>query len=241
MLVWPWRLLIPGSCKTYLSAQMQQGAPSLSGLAQTARTDGGGYWLADLTGIELNDPEEVRCVRAWSAMLDGGATEFVLPIWDLAQAPRPFAGRRQMLPGSPAPSLDYFSQDPSFGQPLIVAKVSGAQPLRSTTLGIAITQGRPVRGGERFSINDPVLGWRLYTIGQITGSAGGVQTCSIRPPLRAAVADQQALEFDVPRFQAKVVPGKAANLEPDLQQGRWGTVALNAMESLAASATGATS
>ena len=242
MIIWPWRLLIPSDMKTRLSAQVQAGSPSLSGLTQSARTDGGGFWMSDLTGITLYTPELVLCARAWAAMLDGGATEFVLPLWDLAQAPRPYVGGgRRMLPGRPAPSTDYFNQDPSFGQPMMVAQVSGAQPLRSTTLGIRMVMGSQLRGGEHFSINDPTLGWRLYRVGQITGTAYGIQTCSIRPPLRAPVTNGQTLEFDVPRYQAKIVPGKSDDLEPTLKQGRWGTVALYAMESLTSSSTGANS
>ncbi len=241
MIVWPWRLLLPSSCKTRLSAQVQAGPPSLSSLTQSSRTDGGGFWMSDLTGIQLLCPDQVRACRAWAAMLDAGATEFVLPLWDLAQAPRPYAGGAMMLPGAPAPSLDYFAQDPSFGQPLMVAVVSGAQALRSTSLDITMRQGSRLRGGEHFSLNHPTLGWRLYRVGQITGVAGSTYTCSIRPPLREAVADQLAVEFDVPRYQAKIATGKADDLEPSLDQGRWGTVALYAVESLAASASGATS
>ena len=241
MIVWPWRLLMSSSPKTRLSGQVQSGPPSLSSLTQTARTDGGGFWMSDLTGIQLLCPDQVRACRAWSAMLDAGATEFVLPLWDLAQAPRPYAGGTMMLPGSPAPSNDYFNQDPSFGQPLMVAVVSGARALRSTTIAIAIQRGSQLRGGEYFSLNHPTLGWRLYRVGQISGVTGSTYTCSIRPPLREAVADQLAVEFDVPRYQAKIAPGKADDLEPTLEQGRWATVALYAVESLMASASGATS
>ena len=242
MIVWPWRLLVAGSYRTWLSAQMQSGPPSLSGLTQTTRTDGGGFWMATQTGIQLREPWQVRAARAWSAMLDGGATEFVLPLWDLAQAPRPYVGGQlQMLPGRPARSEDYFGQDPSFGQPLMVAAVIGAQPLRSTTLVIVMKRGASLRGGEHFSLQHPTMGWRLYRVGQITGVDGtGTQfTCSIRPPLREAVADQTAVELDVPRFQAKLAPGKADDLEPDLKAGRWATVALSAVESFTPAEAGA--
>jgi hypothetical protein len=78
-----------------------------------------------------------------------------------------------------------------------VAAASAA--LRATRLAISIQQGSPLRGGERFSINHPTAGWRLYQVGAVNA---GVAT--LRPPLREAVDPGTWLEFDLPRCLMKL-------------------------------------
>jgi hypothetical protein len=200
------------------------GGTSLSGISQSGVANGGGYWQSDWTGIWLGSPDSILCLRAWSAELDGGGTQFVLPVFDLGQAPRPSIGLGWALPGSPAPSSDFFAQEPGFGLPLIIASIVGAFPRRATTIKGTISVGRSLKGGERFSIQHPTMGWRMYAIGRVVSVDGGGQTFNIRPPLREALAGGEAMEFDVPRFQATLIAAKADDLEPDIQLNLLATV-----------------
>jgi hypothetical protein len=221
LLVWPWRLLLPSSQKTRLTNQSISGGISISGYGQTYRTDGGGRWLSDLSQISLYTENHVKAARAWSALLDGGATKFVLPIFDLAMAPRPISGGAYVNPtDSTTDDTDYYNNPVGFASPLIVASNIGAQAERSTTMVINIATGSAPTGGEHFSINHPTVGWRLYRIARVNSRYGSQYTCSIRPPLREALTGGEALEFDVPRCTMKLVASKADALDPDVQLGR---------------------
>ena len=230
MFVYPWRRLLAQSVKTRLSNQALTGDPSLSGGIQATRTDGGGLWLSDHSKIIAWDPDTIRCLRAWSAYLDGGATQFILPCFDLGQAPRPLSGGAPALPGAPTPSSDYFNEDPGFGAPLISAHLTAGAALRATNIGLQVDVGTPVVGGEHFSLNHPTVGWRMHRIVRVTSVDGPYQAVDIKPPLREAIAVNSAIEFDVPRFQAQLVPSKADEFEPDLSLGRFASVNAYFME-----------
>ena len=223
--VWPWRLLQPTSQKTRLMNQSISGGISIAGNTQTAVTTGGGHWVSDLTGISLITPDQVRCARAWSALLDAGATQLVMPLWDLAQAPRPISGGAFVNPSLPALTLtDYFNNTVGFSSALMVSTCIGGFALRATSIVINIATGSALHGGEYFSINHPTVGWRLYRVAQVTAVAGSQYTCTIRPPLREALTTGTSLEFDVPRCTMKLVGNRADSLEPDVMLGRFAKV-----------------
>lgn len=219
--VWPWWLLLPSSQRTRLSNQSLSGGVSVAGNTQTSVVSGGGHWLSDLSQIVLYTENHVRAARAWSALLDGGATQFIMPFFDLAMAPRPIVSGAYALPAATTRTVtDYFNQPVNYAATLISASNVGAQALRSTTMVINIATGSQPYGGEHFSINHSTVGWRLYRIVQVTAVAGSQYTCTIRPPLRQALAGGEAVEFDVPRCTMKLVASKAEALDPDVQLGR---------------------
>ena len=235
MFIWPWRFFRGASEKPQLVSRVVSGPQSLAGLQQNVATSGGGLWTFDITGIDLRTPDQIRCARAWAAYLDSGAQKIIVPFFDLGQAPRPFSGSGVALPGSPAPSDDYFSQEPGFGAPLIMAHTTAGAALRATTLVMQIDVGVPLRGGQPFSINHETVGWRTY-LGRVTGSVDGgdganpVQTLEIRPPLREAIAENTALEFDVPRTVMMQRADRAGDLWPDLAGNRFATVSAGFVE-----------
>ena len=223
--VWPGRLLLPSSQKWRLSNQSVSGGISISGNTQTAVVTGGGHWLCDASQIILYDENHVKAARAWSALLDGGATYFVLPFFDMAMAPRPISGGSYVNPTAPTITVtDYFNNPVGYASTLISATVASSALLRATTAVINIATGSAPTGGEHFSINHPTVGWRMYRIAQVTGISGSQYTCTIRPPLREAVSAGTAAEFDVPRCTMKVVAGKADSLDPDVSLGRRGRI-----------------
>ena len=223
--VWPWRLLLPSSQRTRLSNQSVSGGISIAGNTQTAVTSGGGHWLADLSQIILYDEIHVKAARAWSALLDGGATQFILPLADLSMAPRPIVSGAYVLPTQPTITLtDFFNNPVGFASTLISATAIGAAALRASSIVINIATGSAPIGGEHFSINHPTKGWRLYRIAQVTGTAGSQYTCTIRPPLREAMSGGEAIEFDVPRCTMKLVASKAEAFDPDVTFGRRGRI-----------------
>ena len=224
--VWPWRLLRGATERAWPTSRVVTGGASLSNLTQVGSTSGGGRWEAELAGIDLRTPDEIRCARAWAAYLDGGLRLCVVPIFDLGQAPRPRAGGALALPGSPAPETDYFSQEAGFGAPLMEARTVAPGVLRATTLRIAVDVGTRLVGGEHLSINHEGWGWRMYRVGRVSPVADQptMVDAQITPPLREAVDADTPVELDVPRCVMRLDPSRASDFEAAIEGNRLATV-----------------
>jgi hypothetical protein len=231
--IWPYRLLRPAKFTSpRLSAQVQSSGATISGLVQNAATDAGGNWRHALQGIALRTADQVRCFDAWSAYLQGGLTECVMPVPSLLTAPRPYIGGRPATAGAPAPAADdYFNQDPGFGEPMIVASPGPDIVLRATSAVIEIIQGGALKGGELFSIEHTTLSWRLYRISRVTARTGQLFTVEFFPPCREATDDGASIEFDVPRCVMRLDPANAGDLGPGASPGRLDTVSAGFVES----------
>jgi hypothetical protein len=222
---WPYPLLTPQNPQWSRSQVSMLGPPGLDGQQQAATTSGGGHWVCTFGSILIRTPEQVRAIRAWAAYLDGGQT-CVVPSFDTLRAPRPYAGGRPQRPSSPprpAPG-DPFGYSPGFGYPMIVANLVGAAALRATSIVINMVRGSALMGGHEFSLLHPTKGWRKYRVVRVSAVDGQHFTCAIWPPLREAVADGLAAEFDAPRCLMRIQPDKADQLEPALNLNRFGTV-----------------
>lgn len=179
---------------------------------QVLNLSGGGFWQIECQ-FSAQSVDEVRGLRAWSAYLDKGATEFILPLLDLRFAPRPTIAGEPVKPGTVAKADDYFSEEAGYGSQIIVAKAVSAAALRATSVTIRVSQGSSIKGGEHFSIEHPTAGWRLYRVMRVTTSSVNDFVCDIRPPLREAVSANAAIEFDMPRCVMRITPDKADDME----------------------------
>lgn len=156
------------------------GGVSVGGSAQLSRTDGGGLWTCEQTGIEIYTPEQLLAASALDMQMDGGSVPIVVPCFNWPLRPVP-AG------------VDWR---------VAIALIEDAA-LRATTLTVVLTVGSPLIGGEPFSITGPVHGKRLYRVhSQVSPpvTTGGVttQTVRIRPPTREAITAGTALDFERP-------------------------------------------
>lgn len=155
------------------------GGVSVGGSSQLSRTDGGGLWVCEQTGIEIWTTEQLLAASALDMQLEGGVSPIVVPCFNWPLRPVP-AG------------VDW-----SVSVALAVDAV-----LRATTLSVVIATGAPLVGGEPFSITGPVHGKRLYRAHSADPAVivDGVttQTIRIRPPLREAVTAGTALDFEKP-------------------------------------------
>lgn len=181
-----------------------------SGASVDVRSDGGGLWVASINNIQFWDASFTLCWRAVRQLCNGGVTPIVVPRNDIAFAPFPNGSEIPQLPFSDS---SLFSDGAGFYQPAIniVAGVGGAA-LRATSLPIVINVAKPLQGGESFSINHPIWGWRLYEIGTVTMSDAGHGVITFNPPLREAVDAGTQLEFDRPRCTMKLVNAGAMDL-----------------------------
>jgi hypothetical protein len=223
MLTFPTHLFNPAAIKLRPAGVTVEGGESLSGEVDTIRTDGGGFWVIQMLGIELLTPDLIRAWRAWEDELAGGVTTVLVPIADVRQAPRPLAGSALASPSGLHAATDdpYFPEAVGFATPFIVA-TSGPGALRATQVTITVTRGARLKGGEHFAIDHPTVGRRVYRVSRVVGRVGQQATVKIRPPLREAIADGTAVDFDWPSFVGKLVPD--ADISPEIGYGRHAAV-----------------
>ncbi len=220
MLTFPTHLFNPARIKMQPAGASVTGGESLSGETDTIKTDGGGYWFIQMSGIELVSPDLVRAWRAWEDTLDGGTVKVLVPVADVRQAPRPSAGGVLSSPsGLRADSDDpYFPEALAFGTPWIVATITAPAALRATQLTINVTRGARLKGGEVFAIDHPVSGRRVYRVVRVLSRVGQEAVVQIRTPLREAVADNTPADFDWPSVVATLVP--ESDISPEIEYGR---------------------
>ncbi len=169
------------------------GGRSLSGIEDRIATDGGGYWYADIGDAALRTRERIMTWRAFKSAI-GGVGPFIFPICDARHQP---ITRRLLVPHSDGTSFD---DESLYSQGSAEVTAAADAPLRATRLTLDIAAlGRPLIGGERFTIVHPNWGARCYQIGLIDGNE-----VQFLPPLREAVTAGTEIDFKNPRFVAHV-------------------------------------
>lgn len=201
LLYWPRTLQRERTLSWDLSGSTASGGRTLSGITPTIRFDGGGFWMATMGDIQISTADHVRAWRALAAVLDGGATSFVLEARDERFAPWPLSGGVPVTDLYEAPHGDdaTLDDDTEYVSNVIGAEVAEAAALRATSLTITMSNASDLVGGERFSIEHETYSHRLYTIGQVRTDSSGNNVCTIRPPLREAVSVGTRLDFDYPK------------------------------------------
>ncbi len=230
MLTFPTHLFNPDTITLKPAGSVISGGESLSGETDVIRTDGGGYWMIIMSGIDLINDAQLKAWQAWEDHLDGGATKVLVPVPELRQAPRPALPLRpsQLLATSDDP---YFPEALAFATPWITASIVGAGALRATEITIDVTGGARLMGGERFAIDNATSGRRVHRVRRVLsrgGTDGQQATVSIRPPLREAVTNGQAVDFDWPSVVATLMPD--SNISPVIERGRYARVDISFRE-----------
>ncbi len=196
-LVWPHQLLRPKDTQWSPSAAGYQGGRPFSGAApQAVSFTGGGLWKAKLIDVALRTREQVNAWHALEGMLTGGVQSIVVPRCDRRHGPRP------PVVGVPHDGGVTFDGGILYdGPPDFEATLFANAQLRATSIRIARSGGRPLIGGEHFSVNHGGdLGWRLYRVVAL----GEGNWVDIRPPLRAAVTAGATLNFTLPRCEMRL-------------------------------------
>lgn len=173
------------------------------------RSDGGGFWTVALNDIQLWDRTQPLLWRAVRQIANGGVTPLVV-------------SRRDQLQPWPNGLMSYgaiafsdgalFDDGTGYDQPVIDVVAVGAATLRATSIELQLVNAGALLGGEAFSINHPTFGWRMYEIATITPIDASHVTVTFNPPLREAVTDGTAIEFDRPRCVMKLQTASAMDL-----------------------------
>lgn len=189
-----------------------------SGVIPLSRTDGGGLWTMDAGEIQLSTANHRRAWRAISGLCDGGVNKLIVPFHDPAHQPWPIVN------GEPLEAHEEYGFDDGtlfddgvgFWQPVIVAKAVGAWAERATTVRLEIEYGGEIESGEHFSVEHPIQSHRPYRIVQAIEVGAGVYDVTIRPPLREAVVDETALDFDEPKCIMQPVEPNGLDIVTDI-------------------------
>jgi hypothetical protein len=212
MYLWPFRILPPLAAKWSRIGASLLGPLSIDGAQQQAtRTDGGGLWRLDCS-FEATSRDAILALRAWDSYLDAGTVEFLMPVLDLAFAPRPISAGKFIKPGKPQSASDPFSESGDYSSALMIARLVGSSVLRATSAIIGMQQGSSVKAGQVFSVNHPTAGWRKYNVQRVSSVDGDQFSVSFRPPFREAVSNGTLIEFDVPRCVMRLHPDSATDL-----------------------------
>ena len=192
------------------------GGTSLSGVADSIESDGGGFITADFSNGSTRDK---MAGNAWRALTDADAGDafVVLLCAERLFQPVGAVGIVNHSDGTP------FSDGEAYRGSGAAFVAAADAPLRATSLTITGTSQSLLIGGELFSVEHPTWGWRAYRVRSVDGNA-----ITFRPPLREALTAGTALEFDMPRCQMRI--GQAVGSETD--QGRYTSCAVTFREDM---------
>lgn len=196
------------------------GGASAANQQPAARFDGGGLWKATMTDVSLRTADQVRAWRALTAICDGIAQPIIVTMCDKRHFPAPLVNGGRLVALDDVPHSDdaSFDDDTDYASDVVEASLAVAAALRDTAITIDITAGGDLMGGEYFSIDHEDLRWRLYRLRTAVDNGDGTWDCTIRPPLRAAVAIGAALQFDRPKCVMRLATPEAMDLTLSLRK-----------------------
>lgn len=179
-----------------IERQTLDGGTAISGETDRTSVDGGGRVFADFSNGSLVDRTVVMTWRAVSALVEEGVTPVVVPFCDPRHQPARFP-TLVSTHSDGSPFDDGTLYETAGG---LIGEADGAAALRAVQLVFTGNlAGRPLMGGEWFGIQHPTKGWRAYKVRRVVAQNDLGATVEFRPPLREAVADNQAIDFANPR------------------------------------------
>jgi hypothetical protein len=149
--------------------------------------------------------------RAVRQVCDGGVNAIVVPRNDALFRPWPTGvaqGDPDILHSDDSP----FSDEATYYQPMIDVVTYAAADLRDTIIGLTLNNCGPLVGGESFSIEHPIIGWRLYEIATVEYSDATHAAVTFLPPLREAISVGTIIEFDRPRCMMRLAQPSSMDL-----------------------------
>jgi len=194
-----------------------------AGFIPFAETSGGGLWRAELNSIPIRNKNQVLTWRALEAVLDGGASQIVVPLCDKRYFPAPPIG--VSYPQIPHDDDAMHDDGAGYYQAVVTASLAQGAPLRATEIVVTMVSGAAPQAGQMFSITHPNMRERAYVIASATDD--GVLT--IRPPLREAVEAGEAINFDCPSCVMQIATPE--NLKLTLSLRKFGSPSAVFLES----------
>lgn len=198
-----WRLVTPGE---------DAGTP-LTGQPVRLFRSGGPFWTLTLDQIIGRGREGRLALNALMADLAGGATPILMRPCECRLAP---LGEGFSLGASPSSAGSPFDDTLAGEASPIVAAFAGAYALRATTVETTVTAaGRALREGDQFGVEHDDWGPRMHRLIRDNGDG----SFDIRPPLRAAVTEDQAVDYNRPGCVMRLAG--AFEIDPVVRRNLW--------------------
>lgn len=189
------------------------GGTALNGDEDVVATDGGGRWFADLGDADHYSRDRVMLWRAFKSVIRYGAVPFIFPVCDIRHQP---SRGRVRVPHSDGTS---FSDETLYVSGDCEAQLTADAPLRATQITVAMLLGKPLIGGERFTIDHPNMRARCYQIGAVLDQTETTATFQFHPPLREAAPAGTEVDFNNPRCVMRL----DGRMSAPLAGPRWAT------------------
>ncbi len=165
--------------------------------------------MASLNDIQFRGKNDTLLWRATRQICAGGVNPIIVPRYDSVFAPFPGIKTYGSIPHSDG---SVFSDGAGYYQSVIDVTCAGGADLRASRMTVNLNYCGALVGGESFSILHETFDWRLYEIGAVEMLDDTTAEITFNPPLREAIADLTALEFDRPRCLMRLADPKAMDL-----------------------------
>ncbi len=180
-----------------------------------------------LQGIRVSTAEQERIYRTIALTLKGRAGTIMVPAFGRRTAPWPTVGGARLTSPMRVPLTDdiLFSNGVGLYPRTILATAYNAVAAGDVTMDIRLQQGSSVKIGHIFQ-----AGECAYTVTRITAvdESPLVFSANFWPPARVAIAINADLDFDNPRFRAKLESDDGMSL--DLAAWRVGSASVAFVE-----------
>lgn len=193
MLYWPRGLVSAGAIGWKLATPSSDPGANLAGQPQGLFLSGGPCWSLGLDSLVMLGRDPILAGQALRAALGNGSRPITIATCDCRLAPLAAGLSFGVTPntdGSPFDDFQAGEENP------IVAEFDGAYSLRATTVGLTLTTGADPSKmeGAEFGVTNATWGQRKHRIIRDNGDG----TYHIRPGLREAVTEAQAVDFNRP-------------------------------------------
>lgn len=218
MLTFPRDLIIAGLVDWSPERPFADGGETLGGVPRRNFMSAGPYWTLLLDDLLMRGRNQILAGNALQGALLGGTPILVRPC-DCRQTPIVAGGSFGAAPASDGSPFDDALGSESAP---IVATVAAAA-LRARSLTVTFTGShRALVGGEHLSIDHAGWGRRMYLVEKVTGGTTNAPVVRITPPLRQAVTNGTAVDFNRPGCVMQMVGEMQINptLPRRVHQGR---------------------
>jgi hypothetical protein len=200
-LLWPEWVLTPGVLTPFhVLPQNSSGGQAFTGSEQIVGNSPGRARIG-FGSIAVDTAEQQRVWQTIALNLAGRLGTIMVPAMVRRIAPWPTIGTRQQRSIVPKVLTDdiLFSDGSDLNAAVIAASAASAAAAGDVEVTIALERGADIRSAQVFQ-----AGEYAYPIRRVLAVDGNVFTCALAMPLREAIAEDAALNFDSPRFRARL-------------------------------------